>query len=215
MRCWRTLGQALAFATLVVTALPAAAQEAPASSILTVDQDRLFAESAFGKAVVARETAAARALEAENAAIEARLVAEEQDLTTKRETLSATEFAALADAFDARVVRIRLEQDAKARNLSRTRDSDRKAFFRAAFPVLSDLLVERNAVAIIDKAAILLSLSAIDVTDAAVAKVDAALGTGIEAGKLVPEVEPEAVPEKTPDLAPEPTIAPTPPPPTP
>jgi Skp family chaperone for outer membrane proteins len=204
---WRSLGQALAVATLVVTALPAAAQDTPASSILTVDQDRLFSESAFGKAVVARETAAARALEAENAAIEANLVAEEQALTTRRETLSATEFAALADAFDAKVVRIRLEQDAKARNLNRARDTDRKAFFRAAFPVLSDLLVERNAVAIIDKAAILLSLSAIDVTDAAVAKVDAALGTGIGAD----EPGPEPVPETTPYPVPAPTVAPTPP----
>ena len=39
----------------------------------------------------------------------------------------------------------------------------------------------------IDEAAMLLSLSAIDVTEAAVAKVDAALGTGIPAVEPLPE----------------------------
>ena len=74
--------------------------------------------------------------------------------------------------------RIRAEQDAKARDLTRARDEDRQAFFRAVVPVLGDLLVERKAVAILDKSAVILSLTAIDVTDEAIAKVDAALKPG-------------------------------------
>jgi Skp family chaperone for outer membrane proteins len=180
------------------------AQEPVASPILTIDQERLFVESAFGKAVTARETAAAKALEAENARIEAALIAEEQDLTERRASLSAKEFAALADAFDVKVVRIRSEQDAKVRDLTRSREGDRKEFFRAAIPILGELLVERQAVAIVDKEAIVLSLSAIDVTDAAIAKVDQA-----RRPVAVPQgQEPRLEPAPGSPAAPSPTPAP-------
>lgn len=175
MRRWRSLAGVLAVAAIASLAGVGMAQDAPVGTILTIDQERLFAESEFGKALIAREAAQARELEAENARIEADLVAEEQDLTARRAALPAVEFSGLATAFDEKVVRIRSEQDAKARELTRSRDDDRQAFFRAAIPVLGDLLIERKAVAIIDKSAIILSLTAIDVTDAAIAKVDAAL----------------------------------------
>lgn len=146
-------------------------------SILTLDQDRLFADSDYGKASLERERAATLALEAENARIEAELVAEEQDLTRRRATLSAEEFSALAVAFDAKVERIRTEQDAKSRDLVRARETDRQAFLRAAIPALAELMSEMGAVAILDKSQVFLSLSAIDVTDEAILKVDSALGT--------------------------------------
>ncbi len=184
---------------LALTAPVAAQDELPApvvSPILMIDQERLFTESAFGRAVLARETAAARTLEAENARIEAGLVAEEQDLTDRRATLTAAEFTKLAEGFDARVVRIRSEQDAKVRDLTRNRESDRQDFFRAVVPVLGELLVERKAVAVIDKSAMILALSAIDVTDAAIAKVDAALGVGgpAPAAEPAPDPAPDPVP---------------------
>jgi Skp family chaperone for outer membrane proteins len=200
----RSLAGALAVAALLFGAVQVSAQEPVASPILTIDQERLFVESAFGKAVTARETAAAKALEAENARIEAALIAEEQDLTERRASLSAKEFAALADAFDVKVVRIRSEQDAKVRDLTRSREGDRKEFFRAAIPILGELLVERQAVAIVDKEAIVLSLSAIDVTDAAIAKVDQALRpVAVPQGQ-----EPRLEPAPGSPAAPSPTPAP-------
>ena len=95
MRCGHSLARAAGLAAcLAVAALaPALAQEAApapvASPILTIDQERLFVESAFGRAVLARETATASALATENADIEAKLVAQELDLTERRATLSA------------------------------------------------------------------------------------------------------------------------------
>jgi Skp family chaperone for outer membrane proteins len=148
--------------------------------VLTIEQDRFFTESAFGKASLARERAASQALDLENKQIEAALIAEEQDLTTRRETLPADEFAALASAFDAKVERIRDEQDDKVRDLSRARDADRQAFLRAAVPVLGDLMGEKGAVAILEKSSVILSLTAIDVTDEAIARVDAVLPLGID-----------------------------------
>jgi Skp family chaperone for outer membrane proteins len=159
------------------------AQDAPATgaapvtagTLLTLEQDRLFSESAFGKASLDRERAATLALDVENKQIEAALIAEEQDLTTRRTTLPADEFAALATAFDVKVERIRSEQDAKFRDLSLIREEDRKAFFRAIVPVLGDLMGEKGAVAILEKSTVILSLTAIDVTDEAIARVNAVL----------------------------------------
>lgn len=151
------------------------AAQGPASALLTLDQDKLFAESAFGKASLDRERAATLALDVENKQIEAALIAEEQDLTTRRATLPADEFAALATAFDVKVERIRGEQDAKFRALSQIREDDRKAFLRAIVPVLGELMGEKGAVAILEKSSVILSLTAIDVTDEAIARVDAVL----------------------------------------
>jgi Skp family chaperone for outer membrane proteins len=208
MRCWRCLAGAIAVAAFVVAGGAGTAQETSPSTILTIDQDRLFVESEFGRSVLAGEAAAAQALEAENSRIEADLIAEEQQLTDRRATLSAEDFSALATAFDEKVVRFRAEQDAKVRELTRSREADRQAFFRAVVPILGDLLVERKAVAIFDKSAIILSLTAIDVTDAAIDKVNATLKP--DAGGVEVDLLPEASPEATPTESPEPELTPTP-----
>lgn len=154
--------------------LPALAQE-PATPVLTLDQDRLFLESDFGRAVIERERVATQALEQENRKIEAELVAEEQALTEARATLAAEEFATRAEAFDAKVNRIRSEQDSKARRLTEGRETDRKAFLEVAVPVLGEILGDKGATAIMDKTLVILSLSAVDITDEAIARVNAAL----------------------------------------
>ena len=161
-------------AFLVAFGHPLAAQDATAP-LLTLDQDRLFLESDFGKAVVERERAATAALEQENRKIEAELVLEEQALTDARATLSPEEFSAKAAAFDAKVERIRTEQDAKARRLTEGRDQDRKSFLEVAVPVLGELLGDKKATAILDKNLVILSLSAVDITDEAIARVNTAL----------------------------------------
>ncbi len=172
----RSLWQAAAVALFLIVG-PTAAQE-PVVSLLTLDQDRLFGESAFGKALLQREQQATKALDEENALIEAELIAEEQELTARRRTLPAEEFAALATSFDDKVERIRTEQDAKARDLTLSRDAERKEFLRAAGPILGKLMSEKGAVAIMDKRTVVLALSAIDITDEAIARVDAELGSG-------------------------------------
>lgn len=174
---WRAGSWSWLSALAIALAGPLAAQDAAptvvATTILTLDQDRFFLESSFGKATIAREQEATRILEAENGKIEAELIAEEQDLTNRRPTLPAAEFTTLASAFDAKVERIRGEQDAKARALTQGRDKERQEFLRVAVPVLGELMSEKGAIAILDKTMIILSLSAIDITDEAIAKVDA------------------------------------------
>jgi Skp family chaperone for outer membrane proteins len=166
---------------LAVAAAPVLAQDAnPAAAgvtsapILTLDQDRFFIESRFGRATLDREAQETAALEAENTRIEQELIAEEQSLTELRKTLTAEEFAERARAFDEKVERIRDEQDAKARDLTQARDGERQAFLRVAVPVLGELMAEKGAVVIVDKASVILSLTAIDITDEAIARVDQA-----------------------------------------
>jgi Skp family chaperone for outer membrane proteins len=157
------------------------AQEAPepaVAPILTLDQNRFFLESDFGRTVVDRERMATAELDQENKRIEAELVAEEKALTEQRETLSSEEFSARAAAFDEKVVRIRGEQDAKSRVLVEKRDDERKEFLRLAVPVLDEILEERKATAILDQGMVIRSLSAVDITDEAIAKLNAAVADG-------------------------------------
>lgn len=170
----RPLAWARAVAGVLFLATAVQAQEAP-SPLLTLDQDRFFLESDFGRAAIERERVATAALEAENERIEAELVAEEQALTEQRKTLTAEEFSARAEAFDQKVERIRAEQDTKARQLTEGREKDRQEFLKVAVPVLGELLGERKATAILDKGLVILSLSAVDITDEAIAKLNAAL----------------------------------------
>ncbi len=170
---------------------PVVGQEAaPPMAVLTLDQNRFFAESAFGRAVLAREAADTSALAAENLQIEQTLEAEERDLTTRRANLPAAEFTLLATEFDTRVEEIRTAQDAKSRAIGQRREDDRQRFLQAAVPVLGELLTEAGAAIIVDKATVILALSSLDVTDEAIAKVDAALGDG----SAPPEPEPAATP---------------------
>ena len=87
--------------------------------------------------------------------------------------MPAEEFRQLADDFDTRVVRIRKEQDAKFATLSASNDQNRQKFYRAAVPVLADLMREAGAVALLDSGSVLLSADKIDITGLAIARIDA------------------------------------------
>jgi Skp family chaperone for outer membrane proteins len=194
MRCAAAvLGVGIALAQ-AVAAQDSAVPQAPTlipSPVLTLDQDRLFRDSLFGKATIARSDAREAALLAENSQIFADLEAEEKALTAQRITAPAAEFSALAAAFDAKAQRIRAEQDAKGKDITRLRQEDQRQFFDAVLPVLAGLMGDLGAVAILDKQAIILSFDKIDVTDAAIARVDQAIGDGSAPLRLQ---SPETVP---------------------
>ena len=164
---------------LLLCAKPAAAQAVAAvPQVLTLDQNRLYGESLYGKAMEAKALAASQALAAENRKIESELAAEEADLTQKRTTMSATAFQTLADAFDAKVEQLRKDQAAKVEALNAGRDTDRNTFFKAAVPVLGDLMHQLGAYAILNHDAVVLAFDSIDVTDRAISAVNAKLGDG-------------------------------------
>mgnify|MGYP001812811199 FL=1 len=141
--------------------------------ILTIDQDRLFQETRLGaRSAEAIETEVAT-LAAENAQIESDLVRREQELTERRPTLPPAEFRALADAFDVDVQLIRDAQDEKARELTRLRDVARQTFFNDVAGIISDIVRERGALVVLDRRDVFLSADRIDITDEAIARVNA------------------------------------------
>ena len=164
------------FAGLVAPATQALAQETSSqSAVLTIDPDRLFAESRFGKASLARLDAAQQSLLAENKKLEAALEAEEKDLTERRPSLAVADFRKLADAFDIKAEDIRAARLAKSRSLTTQRDDDRQKFLSAVVPLLGELMGEMGALVILDKKSVFLSFDRVDVTDRAIAKIDAVL----------------------------------------
>jgi Skp family chaperone for outer membrane proteins len=179
------------FSTLLAVVLAgsfAAAQEQAAptqrsvvqSPILTVDTDRLYSQSAFGLRVAKEIDERGAALAAENRKIEAELTEEEQDLTDKRATLTPEEFRPLADSFDEKVQSTRRAQEAKGRELSQQLEKEQIAFLNAAAPVLETLMRDAGAALILERRSVFLSTNAIDITDEAIARINAALGDGTD-----------------------------------
>lgn len=148
------------------------------SPILTIESDRLFAESAFGQRAAQDYEAASAVLAAENRRIEAELMAEEQELTERRAEMDPTGFRALADAFDEKVQTIRREQDGKARALQQSQEASRGTFLRAAAPVLEALMIEAGAAVILERSSVFLSANVSDITDLALERINETLGTG-------------------------------------
>jgi Skp family chaperone for outer membrane proteins len=165
---------ALAFALVS----PVQAQEAaPAASlatpVLTLDKQRLFSESEAGRAIETQITAENDALAAENRKIDAALEAEERDLTARRPSLSAEEFQALAEAFNTKAVGLREAQESKAKALERKREELRQNFFKSLGPILGEIMAELGAFVILDDQAVLVSFDRIDITDEAIARMNA------------------------------------------
>ena len=92
-------------------------------------------------------------------------------------------------------------------DLQRQQEDDRLSFQRRVLPILSELIRDSGAVAILDNRAVILSAESIDVTDRAIARINEVLGDGAEADEDT--VAPAPVPGDPP-LSPAPGSAPAP-----
>lgn len=155
------------------------------SAILTVDQDRLFAESAWGRRAQQALEDEGRAIAEENERLAAQLSEEEAALTRQRAALEPAEFRRLAEAFDARATAIRRDRAQAVQQLNARVEADRAAFYQAALPVMGDLMQQRGAVAVLDRRTVFVSLDAIDITTELIERVDRDLGDGSD---LVPDI---------------------------
>lgn len=184
---WRGAGTArrvLLGVALACAALPVAAQDStlsqgvPQTPFVTLDDARLFGDSAWGKALLARLESEQDLLAGENREIEAGLATRERDLTERRPTLPPAEFRALADAFNAEVETYRAAQRAKEQAIYQRHEAARLRFRDVANQVLAEVMAERGALAILDEDAIVLGFREIDITADAVARMDALVGDG-------------------------------------
>ncbi len=165
------------------------------SPILVLDQERLFEGALQAEQLSEEFEERTEALAAENRAIEAELVAEELELTELRPTMDPTEFRALADAFDAKVRAIRVEQDNKVRELQVLREQERQDFLRRVTPVLGEIVRERGAVAVLDRRTVVISAESIDITDEVIARINAEFGETPEEDPGRETLDPDPVPQ--------------------
>ena len=161
---------------------PAATRAPVQSPILTIDSDRVFLESEFGRRVASEIEEQGTALSIENRQIEADLEAEEQELTLKRAAMTPEAFRSLADDFDEKVQTIRRAQAAKSRALNALLDEEREVFLTAAGPVLERLMRSAGAGVILERRYVFVSASAIEITDAAIDLLNETIGSGETAG---------------------------------
>lgn len=138
------------------------------SPILTIDSERIFIESDFGRRVAQQIETDGTALANENRRIEAELEAEELDLTTKRAEMAPEDFRALANAFDEKVQDTRRAQAAKGRAINTMLEDERDVFLTAAAPVLERLMRDAGAAVILERRSVFVSANAIDITDDAI-----------------------------------------------
>lgn len=148
------------------------------SDILVLDPDRLFAGTEVGQRLTRQYQDERDRLIAHNRELEAQLKAEEQALTDARKGMDPSEFRDKADAFDTKVRAIRQENDRKARELERGRELAPRALMRIAEPILIQVMRDAGGEIILDSRQVLLRADAIDITDLAITRIDAAIGDG-------------------------------------
>nr|WP_111298070.1 OmpH family outer membrane protein [Paracoccus saliphilus] len=172
--------------------IPAADAAQGQAPVLTLDQDLLYLDSAWGKRAQARLEAEGQVIAAENERLTQLLSAEEARLTSQRAVLPAAEFRRLAENFDLRATEVRRERAQAVQALNAWAEADRTAFFRAALPVMGQVMQDRGAVAVLDRRTVFVSLDAIDVTDDLVTAVNRRLGDGEGAVPLPQADKPQA-----------------------
>lgn len=150
------------------------------SPVLTIDFERLFRESDYGRRVNAETDERRIELSAENREVEADLEAEELALTEQRSKLEPEAFRALADAFDQKVQETRATQAAKNRAINEDAERAQRDFLAAAVPVLDKLMRDAGAVVILELRSVFVSLTAVEITDDAIALLNDTLGSGAD-----------------------------------
>ena len=163
-------------ALMMPLALDAQQLGVPQASVVTLSSEELFADSAFGQRVLREIEVESALLAEENERIVVELSQEEKELTEQRATLPAEEFRPLAEAFDTKVQSHREGQRAKLDALARRSEEAQQTFFEIVRPILVDLLREFGASVMIERSNVVVSTT--DITEAAIARIDAAIGDG-------------------------------------
>lgn len=169
-------GACVVLGLLGATPLVAQDQQAPVIAILTIDSERMFLNSDFGKRVAREIEQRGNELANENRQIELELAEAEQELTDMRATMTPEEFRPLADAFDTRVQNTRQAQAAKSRALNELLEQEREVFLGAAGPVLQALMAEVGASVVLERRTVFISTNASDITANAIERINATLG---------------------------------------
>ena len=173
----RVATAALALILFAATSLPAQELGVVQSQILVLDLERLFEESLLGQRMISDHKTEREAMAARNRKLEAELEAEEQRLTGLRAETSPVKFRELADAFDAKVQKIRRDSERRVLDLERDRERLPIAFLRQVEPVLTQVMRDVGGMVVLDARTVLFRAEAVDMTDTAIVRIDKVIGT--------------------------------------
>ena len=166
-----------ALALWLVLALPGAAQQV-SPQVLILDSERLFVETLYGRKIAADLAAQAAELQAENDRIVEQLTEEERSLTLRRPEMTPEAFRIAAEAFDAKVQDVRRVRDAKNLELQQSSAEGRAQFEERIRGIVGNIMLERGAALVLEQRTVILSIRAANITDDAIARIDATLGDG-------------------------------------
>ncbi|ETX16629.1 outer membrane chaperone Skp (OmpH) [Roseivivax halodurans JCM 10272] len=147
-------------------------------AILTVEIERLLQESAYGQRVLLEIEKEGRAIAAESERIAEELRREEEELTERRDGMEPEAFREAADAFNAKVQELRARQDQKAQEFGLRTEQARRQIIAAARPILQSIMEDAGGAVLVERRQTLLSADGADITDAAIAELDAEIGDG-------------------------------------
>ncbi|KJZ20108.1 OmpH family outer membrane protein [Loktanella sp. S4079] len=171
MKLWRAIFVWLWLVT------PATAQDS-GPQILIIDSDRIYYETLYGRRIAAELNAAIEEVQEENDQIVATLTEEERSLTQRRPDMDPVDFRAEADAFDDKVEEVRRVRAAKNIELQ-TRDAEQRSEFEDRVQgIIANVMIERNAVIVMEQRNVVMSVRAANITDDVIVRVDAELGDG-------------------------------------
>lgn len=167
--------------TSAAFAVPSLAQSMPQSQVVVVDLDRVFTETLYGQRLQADFREADRVLNIDFDRIAAELIAEEKQLRDLRSETDPDQFRELAEAFDSKSNKLRLEQAERRKKLNQDFQIARENLLRQLGPILSQLMQERGASILIQKddQRMIVFVQA-DITQSAIALIDKRLGNGLE-----------------------------------
>ena len=167
-------------AASIFCALPAFAQSQSTTQVLVVDLDRVFTETVYGQRLQADFREAERALGNDFNRIAAELIAEEKQLRDLRSETEPDAFREMAEAFDAKSTKLRLEQSDRRNKLSQDLQVARENLLRQLGPIFSQLMQDRGASLLIQKDdQRMIVFPQADITQSAISLIDQRLGDGI------------------------------------
>jgi len=140
---------------------------------LMINQEQILTGSVTGRALIEDEEQRRDALRTDARRLDAAFEQEEQRLTEERASLDPAEFRRRADAFDARVVQARREQDSRSLALAQEFDQRRRQFYARVAPILVMLMDRHRAKAILDENSVLLADQSLNITGEVIAEIDA------------------------------------------
>ncbi|SFS09721.1 OmpH family outer membrane protein [Yoonia litorea] len=168
-------------AALVWFALTVSAQaQELRPQVLIIDSDRLYLESDFGRRVAADLAEQAAEIQAENDRIVESLTQEERSLTLRRPEMTPEAFRAESEAFDAKVQEVRRVRDAKNVEFQRANAEARVEFEERIQGIVAGIMLERGATLVMEQRNVVLSIRSANITDEAIARVNAQLGDGTD-----------------------------------